>query len=141
MTQHYIGIKQVTAWPEEKDGQPGYAVMYLDGYTSWSPKATFERFYLPMGEESDGTKITPEMVENFLVDVQDDTFAGKVTTAIATLANGFVLTESSGCVDAANYDHELGVQRCRDRFTRKTWELLAFVLHWARAGIQPAQGE
>lgn len=29
--------------------EPGYAVKYEDGYTSWSPKATFEAAYLPMG--------------------------------------------------------------------------------------------
>ena len=41
MTQFYIGAKQVMAWPQDKDGAPGYAVKYLDGYTSWSPKDTF----------------------------------------------------------------------------------------------------
>lgn len=49
MTQHYIGTKQIEAWPQEKDGQPGYAVKYADGYTSWSPKDVFEAAYLPMG--------------------------------------------------------------------------------------------
>lgn len=29
--------------------EPGYAVKYEDGYTSWSPKAVFEAAYLPMG--------------------------------------------------------------------------------------------
>jgi hypothetical protein len=47
---YYIGVKQVLAWPEKHaDGRDGYAVKYEDGYTSWSPKETFERAYLPMG--------------------------------------------------------------------------------------------
>lgn len=39
----YIGTKIVLAEPKEKDGKPGYAVAYEDGYVSWSPKDTFER--------------------------------------------------------------------------------------------------
>lgn len=49
MTQEFIGTNQVTAWPEEQDGAPGYAVKHADGSTSWSPKDTFEATYLPMG--------------------------------------------------------------------------------------------
>lgn len=41
----YIGTKVVLAEPVEKDGKPGYAVTYEDGYVSWSPRATFERAY------------------------------------------------------------------------------------------------
>ena len=45
MTHRYIGTKEITAWEQEKDGQPGYAVKYADGYISWSPKAAFEEAY------------------------------------------------------------------------------------------------
>jgi len=46
MTHKYIGTKIVTAWGADgKDGQPGYAVKYEDGYTSWSPKDIFETAY------------------------------------------------------------------------------------------------
>ena len=43
MTKDYIGTKIITAWPDTKDGKDGYAVKYEDGYTSWSPKDTFEK--------------------------------------------------------------------------------------------------
>lgn len=49
MTQQYVGTKIITGWEAEKDGQPGYGVKYADGYTSWSPKATFEEAYIPLG--------------------------------------------------------------------------------------------
>lgn len=49
MTQEYIGTKQVTAWESPKDGVAGYAVKYEDGYTSWSPKDTFEKAYVAIG--------------------------------------------------------------------------------------------
>lgn len=45
MTHRYIGTKEVLAWEQDKDGQPGYGVKYADGYTSWSPKAQFEEAY------------------------------------------------------------------------------------------------
>jgi len=49
MTQRYYGSKLVTAWEATSSGQPGYSVKYEDGYTSWSPKETFEKAYLPLG--------------------------------------------------------------------------------------------
>lgn len=49
MTCDYIGTKQVTAWPEVKDGKEGYAVKYADGYISWSPKDVFEAAYINIG--------------------------------------------------------------------------------------------
>ena len=50
MTKEYVGVKLVTAWPQDgKDGQPGYAVKYEDGYTSWSPKDVFEAAYAAVG--------------------------------------------------------------------------------------------
>ena len=45
MTKSYIGTKEIQAWEQEKDGKPGYAVKYPDGYISWSPKDVFEAAY------------------------------------------------------------------------------------------------
>lgn len=45
MTHCYIGTKEIVAWEQEKDGQPGYAVKYADGYISWSPRDVFEAAY------------------------------------------------------------------------------------------------
>lgn len=50
MPQEYIGTKQVTAWPELKDGLDGFAVKYADGYTSWSPKDVFNQAYIGIGQ-------------------------------------------------------------------------------------------
>lgn len=54
MTQDYYGTKRITAWAQEKDGAPGYAVKYPDGYISWSPKAAFEEAYQPITAMSFG---------------------------------------------------------------------------------------
>lgn len=42
----YIGTKIIQATPMDgAQGQPGYQVVYEDGYSSWSPAHAFERAY------------------------------------------------------------------------------------------------
>lgn len=150
MMQHHIGTKQVMAWPcgeydfHESQGWPfdtsrpsrqGYAVRYPDGYESWCPKETFEAAYLPMGEESDGSTITQQMVDDFIGNVYSIKIGDKTTVVQVTLRNGFVITESSSCVDPANYDHELGTSIAIDRVKDKVWMLLGFLLQTARNGV------
>ena len=43
--EQFIGTKIVKAEPMAKDGQPGYKVVYEDGYESWSPKDVFNNAY------------------------------------------------------------------------------------------------
>ena len=43
--ERYIGTKVVLAEPQGRDGAEGYAVIYEDGYRSWSPREVFERCY------------------------------------------------------------------------------------------------
>ena len=52
--KQYIGTKIIQAeplaknyGPPETHGQPGYKVVYPDGYTSWSPADAFEEAYRP----------------------------------------------------------------------------------------------
>lgn len=54
MTQDYYGTKRITAWSQSVDGNPGYAVKYEDGYTSWSPYDVFEAAYQPVTAMSFG---------------------------------------------------------------------------------------
>lgn len=45
----YIGVKRIQAEPKERDGKPGYRVVYEpDGYEGWSPKDVFEAAYIPI---------------------------------------------------------------------------------------------
>lgn len=48
--KQYIGTKIVQAEPELLDDIAGYAVVYEDGYRSWSPAVTFHAAY----RQSDG---------------------------------------------------------------------------------------
>jgi len=142
MTQYYIGTKRIQAWPEQRakeDGSgyaDGYAIKYPDGYISWSPKDVFEKAYLPMGEDNDGSKITQQMVDDFIMPAPIVQTVGPKTTVVqATLRNGFVITESSTCVDPANYNEDLGKKICMERIKNKVWELLGFLLQSARTGL------
>lgn len=49
--RQYIGTKIIQAFPESKgplpEGEEGYAVVYSDGYRSWSPRSAFEEAYRP----------------------------------------------------------------------------------------------
>jgi len=38
-------VRSVTDIESDGSSRPGYKVVYEDGYTSWSPKETFERAY------------------------------------------------------------------------------------------------
>lgn len=146
MTQYYIGFKQVEAWEQEKDGAPGYAVRYPDGYQSWSPKEVFEAAYLPMGHElgvfegqtvkvANQNTVTPEMVHNFIVSCESMQLDEKTTHVKATLANGFVIHETSSCVDPARFDMKIGEGICRNRIENQVWKLLGFLLQTARFGV------
>lgn len=137
MTQHYIGVKQVQAWPQEKDGQPGYAVKYPDGYISWSPKATFEAAYLPMGEGNDGSFITQKMVDDFISRIEHGKMGAASTVVCATLRNGFTVIKDSSCVDPDNYNHGLGVTMALKKVKEDVWKLLGFLLASARHGLKP----
>lgn len=66
MTEQYVGTKIITAWPQEKDGQPGYGVKYSDGYISWSPKEIFDSSYLPMGNQEHLPAFRQRLVGEFV---------------------------------------------------------------------------
>ena len=136
MTAEYIGVKKVRAWREERDGKPGYAVRYEDGYTSWSPQDVFERTYFRI-DDHDGRSLRENDITRFFDTVEAIKMGEKTTVAKGTLINGFEMIEGSSCVDPANYNEELGTRICVGRMRDKVWMLLGFVLQWARSGIKP----
>lgn len=52
----------------------------------------------------------------------------KVTIVTCRLPNGFVITETSGAVDKANYDESIGKEVCMKRIEDKLWELEGYAL-------------
>lgn len=92
--------------------------------------------YFEMYEEPEFTieyiipTVTQEHIDSILAesDVSVTTAFDKCTVVTVRLPNGFVITESSACVDPRNYDKEMGIEICMDRITNKLWELEGYKL-------------
>lgn len=74
--------------------------------------------------------VTAQDIEELLNKAEWDmkTIFGKCTVVTCKLPNGFILVESSACVDPANYDHQIGEHTCRERIKNKLWELEGYHL-------------
>ena len=146
----YIGVKIISAEPAIRkagkiytanDAVPrsmdpveeGYKVVYEDGYTSWSPKNVFEKAYRKFG--SDKNTVTQEDVNAFITNIDTIQLGDKTTVVKATLANGFILVESSSCVDVKNFDMNVGKDICMGKIKDKVWFLLGFLLQCGDKGI------
>lgn len=145
----YIGIKNIKARPMQlgaarkylgRDITPkspvnknGYVIQYEDGYESWSPKDTFERAYRKMGNK-DNT-ITSADVDAFIARTETAKLGEKTTIVVATLVNGFVITETSSCVDPKNFNLEVGRDICLKEIKNKIWGYLGFMLQSAVNGM------
>ena len=74
--------------------------------------------------------VTEQQIKDLLdnSEIRVQTTFDKVTIVSLRLPNGFVITESSACVDPANYDEEIGKQICLERIENKLWELEGYAL-------------
>ncbi len=72
--------------------------------------------------------VTQAHVTDQIVDVSTQTIFEKVTVVSVRLKNGFVLVESAGAVDKANYSEEIGRGICLDHIKNKIWELEGYHL-------------
>lgn len=155
----FIGVKMVDAkamslgdyndfkgWDIPVDQDPetkGYLVKYSDDYFSWCPEENFEnQNVLVVG---DNNKVHIEDVENMISQVEVSTITppgtkSKTTLVQCVLVNGFVITESSACVDPANYSEKIGAEICMGKIKDKIWFLMGFLMQSAVFGFQPALG-
>jgi Phage protein (N4 Gp49/phage Sf6 gene 66) family len=74
--------------------------------------------------------VTKEQIDLLILNSEIDveTKFNKTTIVTCKLPNGFIIVESSSCVDPANYDEELGYEICLKRIENKVWELEGYVL-------------
>lgn len=74
--------------------------------------------------------VTQETIDQLLAgsEIHVETVFDKVTIVAVKLPSGFVLSESSGAVDPANYDEEIGKSICLDKIKDKLWELEGYRL-------------
>ena len=75
-------------------------------------------------------KITKEHILNLMEQSKYQIYkAGEKTTIVCCmLPNKFEIIVSSGCVDAKNYDHDMGVRVCTRKLEGKLWELEVYLL-------------
>ena len=70
-------------------------------------------------------QVFPEQVDSILAAAEitvEDRF-GCMTVVHAKLPCGFIVTETSACIDPENYDRDLGAKICMGRVRDKVWEL------------------
>lgn len=74
--------------------------------------------------------VTNEMIEHIMNDskITVQTVFDKCTIVSCQLPNGFVIVESSACVDPNNYDEKMGTEICMKKITDKVWELEGYRL-------------
>lgn len=116
--------------------EDGYEVTYPEGYKSWTPKDVADAAYYPLSENSDGTKILKEDVENFITDVEVMKVGEKTTIVNAHTLTGFDTVHHSSCVDPKNYSEEIGKQYAMEEVVSDLWGHLGFVLQWAKYGLK-----
>lgn len=151
----YIGTKLIEAEPmtrgdynkyrgrtipgSENPANEGYLIKYPDGYVSWCPREIFDRAYLQVDDNKalpSGVSVGQKMVDEFISYIETRTMGEKTTVVRCVLRNGFEIWETSTCVDARNYDQEIGQRVCMERIKNKIWELLGFMLQTAWHGIR-----
>lgn len=62
-----------------------------------------------------------EIIDNAEIEVT--TMFDKTTVVAAKFPNGFVLVESSSCMDQKEYSEEIGAEICMSKIEDRLWEL------------------
>lgn len=74
--------------------------------------------------------VTINQIDNIIKEgtVNVITVGEKTTLVEFTTKEGFVMVESSSCVDKANYNEEVGKNICLEKIRNKLWELEGYCL-------------
>lgn len=81
-------------------------------------------------------RVFPERIDAIIDAAEitvEDRF-GCMTVVHAKLPCGFIVTETSACIDPDNYDQVLGTEICMKRVRDKVWELEGYRKMCAGAG-------
>lgn len=127
---------------EAEESGEGYRVYHKDDMEAYCPKDLFEKVYLEINDNKDlpsGVSIGQQMVDDFIDKVESMTMGEKTTVTQITLKNGFIITESSSCVDPKNYSMEIGEEINLEHAKNKIWELLGFLLQTAYQGFNKSK--
>lgn len=132
----YVGVRQVEAEPADRGGRAGYRVVYPEGYELWSPADVFEGAYLELGD--DPTRVDESMIESLDAGMEVVRM-GNHTVVRQQLRTGFSVIAESACVDAQNYDEDIGTNYALEKAEDEVWGHMGFVLAWARNGLKKVE--
>lgn len=78
---------------------------------------------------TNGNSVTREQVNELMINAeyQVTTAFDKTVIVACKLPNGFVIVESSSCVDPANFDAKVGQEICEERIEGRIWELEGYL--------------
>lgn len=127
---------------EAEESGDGYRVYHKDDMEAYCPKDLFNKVYMEVNDNKDlpsGVSIGQKMVDDFIDKVESMTMGEKTTVTQITLKNGFIITESSSCVDPKNYSMEIGEEINLEHAKNKIWELLGFLLQTAYHGFKKSE--
>lgn len=133
--QSYIGVKAIQGRPDPHND--GYRVLYTqpDGskYESWSPTQVFEDAYFPFTDKYPYCQ--DQDLEAFISTVETYTVGTKTTVVTIKLITGFEITETSPALSDANYSEEVGEEIALKKCMDKLRAYMAFVVSWAKFGL------
>lgn len=127
---------------EAEESGDGYRVYHKDDMEAYCPKELFDKVYIEVNDNKNlpsGVSIGQQMVDDFIEKVESMTMGEKTTVTQITLKNGFIITESSSCVDPKNYSMEIGEEINLEHAKNKIWELLGFLLQTAYHGFKKSE--
>lgn len=76
------------------------------------------------------TSVTQEQISSLMDSAifEDQKMGDAMTVVLAKFPSGWMELESSACVDPNNYDHDLGIEICKNRIADKLWKLEGYLL-------------
>ena len=81
--------------------------------------------------------VSQEQIDKILNDANksENVIFDKCLVVTVKLKNGFIIVESSACVDVKNFDITIGREICYDRIKNKLWELEGYKLQCELANV------
>lgn len=78
-------------------------------------------------------RVTQAQIDKLMrtAEITTETRYDKMTIVTVKLENGFLMTESSACVDPGNYDEKVGKAICLEHIENRLWELEGYCLQKA----------
>ena len=101
----------------------------------WVDERTFKNNFIEVKNNTNLTgsfySIGEKMVEDFIATKRVEQLGVKTTLVAVELKNGFEIIETSSCVDADNFDMNIGEEICMKKIKDKIWTFLGFLLQSA----------